>query len=946
MLGDEGARLITLTGTGGSGKTRLALSVAEESLARYSGGVWFADLASLGDPALVPQAVAAAVGVREEPGRSLLETLRDYLQPLEVLLLLDNCEHLVSACAELTTTLLGQCPTMAVLATSREALDVDGERVWRVPPLSMPGGHDDISPDDLARYASVRLFVERAQLRRSDFAITPANAQPVAQLCRRLDGIPLAIELAAARVKVLSVEQIVERLDERFKLLTSGSRAVLPRQQTLKALMDWSYDLLTGAEQDLLCGLSVFAGGFTMDAMQAVCAASADDEYEVIEVLTHLVDKSLVVVEEHAGQSRYRLLETIRQYAWERLEADDAGQPKIQNQARQTIDELRRRHRDWYLDVSEAIEDALLTREQGAWLDNMEAEHDNLRLALAYSRDEPDRPVQGLRLAGSLIWFWYFRGYLTEGRNWLETMLSRAECAPGRVRSGDSEIATVACAKALSAAGVLAYLQCDYPAARSRLEEGLALWRDVQGQKRGEAFALSFLGLVAMRQGDPQAAGFGEQSVALFREVGDKWGQALALDFLGEMARGTGDEARAWSLHSESLALYRELDNAWGIALELGNFGRVAFRKGDYKDARALLSEALTIQRKVGDKWNIAWTLHNLADVARCTGEHLGAESLYTESLDLFEKLGDRGGIASSLHMLARTAQARGDWKRASDLLEDSLALSRELGDKRIVAYTLYDLGRVSRRAGDYGQMLALFTESLTLMHELVQGQSTSVQFSWLGMVAQYSDAEGAAAATALQAHGPALTEDQGDKEVVAGCIQALGEIAAAYGQRERAARLFGVVSALRERAALAQTAADREGFDRRVASVRGSLGPVAFAQAWEAGRAMPLDQAIDLAMQQLPPEAQPVETRRAPLPVQAPPDVHYETYPDGLTPREVEVLRLIAAGLPDIQLAEQLSLSTRTVQAHIRSIYTKLNVTNRAAATRYAMERLSVRAQ
>jgi ATP/maltotriose-dependent transcriptional regulator MalT len=522
--------------------------------------------------------------------------------------------------------------------------------------------------------------------------------------------------------------------------------------------------------------------------------------------------------------------------------------------------------------------------------------------------------------------------------------------APNEARSvGASTIARAARAKALSAAGALAYLQCDYTAARSRLEEGLALWREVGDvHKRGAAFALSFLGLIAMRQGDPRAEAFGEESMAIFREVGDTWGQALAFDFLGEMARQAGDEARAWKLHSESLALYRRLDNAWGIALELSNFGRVALRKGDYKNARALLTEALAIQRKVGDKWIIAWTLHNMGDVARCMGDYTGAAGLYAESLEMFEKLGDRGGIASSLHMMGRTAQARGEWKRAADLLEDSLVFSRELGDRRIIAYTLYDLGKVSRHAGEYGQMLALFSESLTLLRELGENRSTSIQFSWLGIVGQYGgDAEGVATTSALYGEGLAQTEGHGDMETIVGCIQALGEIAAVYGQQERAARLFGAVSVLREAASLAQSASERESMERRVASVRNSPDKETFTQAWNAGRSMSVDEAIVLALQNPPPEAQPAPARRGERALASTAsawelrDPRFETYPDGLTAREVDVLRLIAAGLPDIQLAEQLSLSTRTVQAHVRSIYLKLNVTNRAAATRYALEKL-----
>jgi predicted ATPase/DNA-binding CsgD family transcriptional regulator len=746
-------RLLTLRGRGGAGMTRRAWGVARDSLDDYPDGVWVVELGALLEGALVLQAVIATLGLREEPGRDLMATLVEHLQPRRLLLLLDSCDHLIAACASLAYTLLRACPELRILATSRQALGIDGEIAWRLPPLSMPDLAHLPPIEQLGRYEAVRLFIERANLKRPDFRMTSDNAQHVAQLCLHLDGLPLAIELAAARMKVLSVEQILERLGERFRLLRVTNSMVLPRHQTLEALMDWSYDLLPEAEQALLRGLSVFAGSFTLNAVEAICGTGSD-EYEVLDLVSQLVDKSLVQMEERKGEARYRLLETIRQYAWQKLEA-----------SAETAS-LRNRHLDWYLRLAESSETELLTEAQRLWLDRLEAEHDNLRAALAWGIHIGEAEQEGalenaqkaLRIGGSLVWFWYFRGYLSEGRGWLARALAL----------GVSQTRNRARAKALGAHGALAYLQSDFLAARALLEESLGIWRQLE-DRRGSAFTLTFLGRVAVRQGDLEAAQFGEESVALFREIDDKWGIALSLDFLGEAAHMQGDDARAAALHEESLALYKELGDRWGMALEHSNFGRVAFRQGNLDAARARLEHALAIQREVGERWTIAWTLHNLGDVIFAQGDCEGSRSLFEEGMALFKELGDKGGIASTLHRLGRCAQHEHDVERAEALLAEAMLLAQELGDERLARECQEALAQIR-----------------------VKGQSTGDPAS---------------------------------------------------------------------------------------------------------------------------------------------------SYPSELTKREVEVLRLIAEGLTDAQVADKLFLSTRTVQAHLRSIYSKLNVTTRSAATRYAME-------
>src|SRR5215207_2916670 len=431
-------RLLTLTGAGGSGKTRLALEVAKDLLGTYPDGAWLIELAALSEEVLVPQAVAAALGMREQPGRPLTDTLVDALRENKMLLVLDNCEHLIDAVAQLAETLLGSCPGLRVLATSREAFSIVGESVWQVPSLSVPDSRHPSTVEYMAGFESVRLFVERARRRASAFVLTPRNVRAVVEICWRLDGIPLAIELAAARARVLSVEQIAERLDDCFRLLTVGSRTALLRHRTLRATIDWSYELLSEDERRLFRRLAVFAGGFTLEMAEAICSGENLKEDEVLDLLSHLVEKSLVVVQELSGEMRYRLLETVRQYGWEKLE--ESGE----------VDPIRRRHANFFLALAQEIEPRIEPKIHNAdrhmWLERLEIEHGNLRAALRWAVDM-GKAETGLRLASALFWFWHMRGYLKEGRSWFDRALAEV---PER---------TAVRAEALYHTGYLAFIQ-------------------------------------------------------------------------------------------------------------------------------------------------------------------------------------------------------------------------------------------------------------------------------------------------------------------------------------------------------------------------------------------------------------------------------------------------------------------------------------------------------
>jgi predicted ATPase/class 3 adenylate cyclase len=690
--------LLTLTGSGGCGKTRLALQVAADLLEAYADGVWLVELAALADPTLVPQTVASPLGVREEPGRPLTATLTDYLRPKQVLLILDNCEHLLTACAQLVEGLLRGCPKLRILASSREGLGIGGEQTYRVPSLSLPDARHLPPLERLHEFEAVQLFADRARLSQATFSITPANAPAVVQVCERLDGIPLAIELAAARVKALPVEKLNERLDDMFRLLTGGSRTALPRQQTLRALIDWSYDLLSEVERALLRRVSAFAGGWTLEAAEAVCVGEAVEEGEVLDLLTSLVEKSLVLYEEGEGEGRYRLLETVRQYARDRLlEAGEAAA-------------VRSRHRDWFLALAEEAEQGLVEASQTMWLDRLEREHDNLRAALAWTVVEGQGEA-GLRLGGTLMPFWVVRGYLAEGREHLGRVLT----LPG------AEARTAARAKALYSAAALACLLGEYEAARALLEE----------------------------------------SRAIFRELGEKGGIASSLHPLGDLARDQGDYGRARALLEETLAIWRELGDKRGIAFSLMGLGRAAQEQGEYGAARALLEESLAISRELGNKGGIASSLHSLGTLARDQAECGRARALVEESLAIWREGGYKLAVGWSLNSLGLTVRDQRDYGRARALLEESLAIFRELGNKRGIAWDLEGLATVAMVQGEPERAARLFGPAEGLREEIGNPLPTADRAEHDRFVAAVRAALGEEAFAAAWAAGRAMSLEQ-----------------------------------------------------------------------------------------------------------------------------------------------------------------------------------------
>ncbi len=662
--------LLTLTGSGGCGKTRLALQVAADLVEEYEEGVWLVELASLSDPGLVVQTVADALGVREEPNRPLVETLTNYLKPKFLLLALDNCEHLLSSCAQLAERLLQACPHLRILTTSREALHVQGEQPWRVPSLSVPDvshlprGAKNVAAA-LSEYEAVRLFVDRARVHRPDFSLTRQNGSAVAAVCQHLDGIPLALELAAARVRALSVEQMEARLSDRFRLLTGGSRTAPTRQQTLLATLDWSYALLTGQERTLLLRLSVFAGGATLEACEQVCSGGEVAEWAVLDVLTSLVDKSLVVYEEREGIARYRLLETIREYARQKLRETEEGES------------LQSRHRDYFLALAEEAKEKLKGPEQAEWLERLETEHDNLRAALDCCQGQDQGAEAGLRLAGALQQFWWMHGHLSEGRGRLSQALERA------AGSGPSK----ARADALNGMGALAYMQGDNTAARSFYEQSLALRRELD-DKSGIAASLNNLGLVACNQGDNAGArAFYEESLAICRGLGNKLGIAAALSNLGLVVHAQSDYAGARALQEESLALRRELGDKGGMALSLTWLSAVAHDQGDYPGVQRFLTECLILCRELGEKRITAYALEGFARLAYAQHQPERAVRLYGAAQALREAIGS----PMPPNVGAKYERIQADLRAAlgEDGYQAGLDAGRALSTDQAIAYAL-----------------------------------------------------------------------------------------------------------------------------------------------------------------------------------------------------------------------------------------------------------------
>ena len=661
---EQSTRLLTLTGSGGAGKTRLAVQTGAELLESYPDGVWLVELAEITDASLLPQAVATVLGLREEPGRTLRDTLRDYLRERTVLLMLDNCEHLVTACATLAETLLRTCSKLRILATSREPLNIAGETVWRIPSLSLPVESATISPETVQASEAVRLFVDRVRAVVPNFAVTAHNAPAIARITRRLDGIPLALELAAARVRALTVEQIDTRLSDRFRLLTGGNRTSLPRQQTLRALIDWSYDLLSLQEKALLARLSVFSGGWTLEAAENVgsstpcplpeTATNASwpasvveshievelEDWEILDVLSALVDKSLVLVDDNQGSLRYRMLESIREYGRWRLQ--ESGEEAA----------FQYRHQLSMGRMAQEASPALNTSQQAEWLDRLEVEHGNIRAALDFCLESEGGAEAAGRFCADLQQFWWLHGqHLSEGRDYFQAALTRPD------------------------------------------------WQ-IPSKTRGQV--LNGAGVIAWKQGDlGNARDYYEQSLAIRRGLNDTYGVAAALNNLGNLLRTQGEYARAQELYEECLSIDRASGDKLNVAIGLLSLGNVAAVQDDMETARAAYEECLAIEEEIQDQKTLAMCLLNLSVVESSARNYSAAAAYCERSLGLQRTLGHQEGMLMTLGHLGSILAKKGEYAAARRAFAECLPLCLTLSNKYVLLVALEAYGVAAPLIGD-----------------------------------------------------------------------------------------------------------------------------------------------------------------------------------------------------------------------------------------------------
>ena len=819
------SRLTTLCGAGGIGKTRLALEVARDSLDEYADGVWLVEFASISDSHLIPQTVASALDLREERGRSITDAVTSYLKSRHLLLVLDNCEHVIGAIAQLADVLLRNCPNLYVLATSREALAIAGETLFRVPPLSLPDTATGLDAAGLGKHEAVELFVERVRAVRAAFVLNESNAALVAKVCIHLEGIPLAIELAASRLKVLSIEQIAARLGDRLKLLRGGSRTSLPRHQTLLAAIDWSYNLLSETEKTLFRRLSVFSGGWTLEAAENVCVGEPVDRDNLLEMLSGLIDKSMVLMDERDGQQRYRFMMTLLEYAQERL---------LQTQEAAAI---YRAHAGFFSALVLEGESRSMSADEKTWLDRIKPEYDNIRLVLNWTSKE--EPEAGLRLAAGLWRFWYLNGYWEEGRRWLAQMLKRQPASTdtvGRAKAinrlaaiavmeGDGntaqELATQAlsmardsaahreAAFALNTQAIIAGEHCDFSAARALLEESLCIRREL-GDQALTANTLNNLGILSFRRGEFDAArAFYEESLANFRGIGDRHGTAMALVNQGELASRTGDRSGAQLKFQEALALAKELQDRSLIPVAMNSLGKVLLSEGNDVAAYQLINETLVVFRDLGDKRHIATTLVSLATLAEHRACDVEAESLYEESVAHFRELGDQLELAASLNSLGRLATRHGDYTTARAHHEEALTITQQVGSKPGIARSLSGLADLARLKGDYAMASLLYKQSLATCQD-VNNQAESLQ-----------------------------------------TLEHFAGVMIASGQSERSVRILGAAQAVRETMSVPRSTHETPDYNRQLSAARKALGETRFAALWKDGQAMDSDTAIAIALEE-----------------------------------------------------------------------------------------------
>ncbi|CAA9255370.1 MAG: hypothetical protein AVDCRST_MAG76-2517 [uncultured Acidimicrobiales bacterium] len=884
LLGQS--RLVSLTGPGGMGKTRLALELAGQAATRYPDGVWFVELDLLTDAASLPEAISNTLLPRDRPaGPRSIEDLTAQIGGRRLLLVLDNCEHLVSACAHLVEHLLRSCSALDVLVTSRERLGITGEQSWTVRPLSLPEP-DQASTRPLLSSEAGQLFVHRATEANSRFQLTDANAGVVAEICRRLDGMPLAIELAAMRTASLSAADILDRLDDRFRLLSSGSPTAPGRHQTLVGSLELSHDLLTASEAALLRRLSVFSG-WTLVAAEEVCSGDPLSRADMVDLLGGLVRKSLVMAEEGEEGVRYRLLETIR--VWAELKLADASESEA----------VRRAHASWCVELAEQADSELGGRHPKPWLDSLELEHNNLFAALEWTRAAGEVEL-GLRLATALARFWRLRGHIQAGQRWLEWAV---------VACAESEVPLQA--KALRAAGLLRGLLGDIASALPLLEESSALYTEIGDHEASLcACSPSFL----MSRNPRQALPLLEERARTCRRTGDTKGLAHLLHSVGQVHYILCDVDSARRAFDECVQLGRGAADGEALRSGLLGLSRVDLLLGNLIGAEAWAAEARIEAESAADDDDAALSLGFLGEVARMRGQWEKARGLLDDSVRRAREGGMPLGIARSLFFLAELAESEGD-KEAGALYERSLAVAQAgKGPVFHEARCLLGMGSAAEAEGDLNSATGHLLEALEMAQGVGDLMVSAEALHRLGVVSRRQDKDEEAAL--LEHRSLNLYHSVGALPGIASSVESLAGLAAG-GRPEVAARLFGAAEAVRDPQGYARSDRDQAGYEVDVATARAGLAPEVFMAKWAEGGALSVDEAVAYALR----------GRRDP---QRP-----ATGWDSLTSAEREVVRLVSQGLSNRDIGQRLFISPRTVGHHLTHVYDKLGIRSRGALTK-----------
>lgn len=698
-------RLVTLTGIGGTGKTRLSLQVSADLIDEYTDGVWFIQLAPLSDPTLVPQEVASTWRIENQSGQSLSKVLAAYAQNKKMLLVLDNCEHVLEACASLANDLLHAAPNIKILATSRASLNVEGEVIYPVHPLALPDPKQNLPLLTLTQYEAVRLFIARAVSVRPTFNVTNENAPAVAQICQRLDGIPLAIELAAARIRALSPDQIAERLENRFDLLTGGSRTVLPRQQTLRATMDWSYELLTEDERDLLNQLSVFAGNFSLEAVEGICIPKEGIGAGVLDLLTASVDNSLVNINDEGLEIRYQLLETVRQYANEKL--TESGK----------LDKLRSKHLEYFLKFVETAEPNIVSFDQLQWLAKLDAEHENLRAALKYSLSEGNDTRSGMKLAKTLTEYWNMRSYFDEQLYWQRLALDKSESF------GETPLK----ARLLYEYSLInSTIRGKWKESQPLLEESRRIFKDLGEEYLSDnAYVLLWLGFTNTEKDNDTGRSMMREAIHIFENIGDKRGQGWALNLFSDIKLSDGDMLSAFKAAAKGAALYKDYGDLFGYAICTGGLGTISVLQGNYIGTINYNEETIGIFKEFRNKGFACQAVHWLGEAYRGLNEFEKAEACYRESLVMRQEAGMASGWFISVYIAIGYSVLHQDKKQqAVAYFKEALELSRKLNYKDSIVHSLASFAAVAAHQGD-GKGSALLFGAVNAQFEslIVEGE-------------------------------------------------------------------------------------------------------------------------------------------------------------------------------------------------------------------------------